>query len=531
MNRGQLILNFIQENLFYFVTILLLLSFPYSESLLSITVALLFLQLFITGNFKTKWKILLTDRSVWALCSIFLIYLIGCIFCKDATTGWYELKKTVFWLIVPLGVALSGKLSEKRFWLLLLIFVFFVSVSTFIAAFKIVNQEQFHITNIRAASYVSHVSFSFQIILSIFILMYGLLKRPSIFHKIKPLFLITWGVWLVFFLILQKSLIGIISFYFSALIFGIWIIGQLKNVKQRIGLIVAAVTFSIIPFLYVGYVFYDFYKIKDIMPANEKMFTSNGNSYSFNTDIKQKENGHYVQWYICYNELEESWNQRSQLSLIDKDATGYQVYDTLIRYLTSKGLKKDAEGISSLTDLDIVNIEKGISNYIFVEKKYSLYPRIYQTIWEIDEYRNTGNPNNQSLSQRFEYIKAAIYIIRHNFWGIGTGNYKLEFANAYEQIDTKLDHEFRFHVHNQYLSYMVKFGIIGLILIVALITFSIYYKRQFRNILLMTLLVVLMVSSFGEAILETHVGLPFFLFFISLFLWHSPDDLKRSLSK
>jgi len=530
MNRGQLMLNFIHENLFYISTILLLLSFPYSESLLSIATGFLLLQLFFTEDFNTKWNILITDRSLWALCGIFFIYLIGCFFCKDASTGWYELKKTIFWLIVPLGVALSRKLSEKRFWLLLFLFVIFVTVSTIVATYKIINQEQFQITNIREASYVSHVSFSFQIILSLFILAYGWLKRPSIICRIKPIFLIAGGAWLIFFLILQKSLIGIISFYFSVLVFGIWIIGQVKFVRKRTILIITAISFSIIPFLYVGYVFYNFYTIKDVMPTYEKMFTSNGNRYSFNPENLQKENGHYVNWYICNKELEQLWNQRSQLFLYDNDATGYQVYYTLIRYLTSKGLKKDAQGVSSLTDQDIVNIEKGISNYIFVDKKYSLYPRIYQTIWELDEYRNTGNPNNQSLSQRFEYIKAAIYIIQHNFWGIGTGNYKLEYANAYDQINTRLDHEFRFHVHNQYLGYMVKFGIIGLILIISLVFYSIYHKRQFRNILMVTLLVVLMISSFGEAILETHVGLPFFLFFISLFLWHSPNDLTHSMS-
>ena len=101
----------------------------------------------------------------------------------------------------------------------------------------------------------------------------------------------------------------------------------------------------------------------------------------------------------------------------------------------------------------------------------------------------------------------------------------MEYAKAYEQIDTRLKKEFRFHVHNQYLSYMVKFGFPGFILIIAMITYAIYRKRKNMSVLLLTLLVVMIISNFGEAILETHVGLPFFLFFIALFLWHSPAKL------
>lgn len=531
MKGGNQIGTFLKNNLFYIFAILLLFGFPFSESLISIATVILFFQLFLTGRLSQKWEILKTDRSLWMISGVYLIYLIGFIFCRDLDTGLYELNKSIFWVIVPVGVALSSRLTEKRFWTLLLLFIVFVTVSTFIAAYKIVNAEQFHITDIRDASYVSHVSFSFQIILSFFVLVYSLLKRPFIFHKIKPAFIVVWGVWLIFFLLFQKSLIGILSFYLSALIFAFWIFGMLRKHWHRRALMISVITLSLVPFLYVGYVAGNFYKVKDKMPSESEMRTINGNKYSFNFDNKQKENGHYVEWFICKKELEEAWGRRSKLSLYDEDATGYRVYYTLVRYLTSKGLKKDAEGVQALSMQDISNIENGTSNYIFVKKRYSLYPRIYQTIWEIDEYRNTGNPNNQSLSQRFEYMKAAVYIVKHNFWGIGTGNFRLEYAEAYEQINTKLKKEFRFHVHNQYLSYMVKFGIIGLLLIIAMITYSIWNKHQFRNILLLTLLIVMVVSNFGEAILETHVGLSFFMFFISLFLWHSPADLTNSMNQ
>jgi hypothetical protein len=528
MKEGKQITVFFRENLFFLTALLVLVSFPFSESLLSISIGLLFLQIFLQENRSHQTEILKTDRALWALSGIFMFYLIGCFFCKDFATGLYELKKNVFWVIVPLGVALSARLKEKQFWQLMLAFVFFVTISTLIAAYKLFHLEELQIPDVRMVSYVSHVSFSFQIILSVFILLYGIIKRPIIFSKINPLILAGWGLWLLGFMVLQKSLIGILSFYLAAIIFMIWFVRQLKVRWQRIALMLLALSFTLLPFAYLGKLIMDFYTIRDTMPTPELSYTANGNKYSFDINNKQKENGYYVHWYLCKEELDLAWNQRSHLSITDRDATGYQIYYTLIRYLTSKGLKKDAFGVQSLTVQDVRNIEKGIANHIFYDRRYSLYPRVYQTIWEIDQYINTGNPNNQSLSQRFEYIKAAIYIIEHHFWGIGTGNFKQEFAHAYEQINTQLNEEFRFHVHNQYLSYMVKFGLIGLVLIISIFFYSIYYHRQFRNILMIILLSVLFVSNFGEAILETHVGLPFFLFFISLFIWHSPEELRKS---
>ncbi|MFA9392800.1 MAG: O-antigen ligase family protein [Prolixibacteraceae bacterium] len=528
MKGGKLIGKFLQENLFFIVAMLLLASFPFSESLLSITVSLLFAQVLFTGQFKEKWKLIRTDSSLRLLSGVYIFYLLGCLVCQDRATGLYELKKTIFWVLVPMGVALSSKLNEKRFWLLLLVLVVFVTIGTFITSYKIFNADAFHITDVRDASFISHISFAFQIIFSFFILLYGLIKRPFVFRKINRIIIVVWSIWFLVFLILQKSLLGILTFYFAALFFSFWIIRFVLQLKYKSLMTAAVIVFGFLPFMYIGWVVVNFYTVKDKWPNSAEQFTARGNEYSFKIEDKQKENGHYVNWFICKDEMEEEWNRRSSLGFEDRDSTGYRVYYTLIRYLTSKGLKKDAEGVQALSTEDITNIEKGISNHIFVDKRYSLYPRIYQTVWEIDEYRNTGNPNNQSLSQRFEYVKAALYIIKHNFWGIGTGNYKIEFADAYVQIDTKLNREFRFHVHNQYLSYMVKFGLMGLILIVSMISYAIYRKRQSHNILLSILLVMMVVSNFGEAILETHEGLPFFLFFIALFLWHSPASLFKS---
>lgn len=528
MGRKQLISNFISENIFFILSIILVISFPFSESLLSISTGLIFLQVLFSGNWKVKLEILKSEKALWALLGVFFIYLFGCLFCKDLTTGLYELKKTIFWFIIPIGVALSPKLSVKKYWILLTIFLSAVLIASFIATFKIIFSNYFNITDVRDASYVSHVSFSLQIIFSILILWYSAIKKSPVLGRIRSGFIIIWCLYLFVFLGFQKSLIGFISLYGSLIFFIFYLVRSITSRKRKYIAYIILVFIIIMPNVYIGWIAYRYFEIKDLKPEYE-LLTESGNVYSFDIQNKQKENGHYVYWYICNDELEKSWDKVSSVKINEKDASGYSIYNTLVRYMTSKGLRKDSAGVYALTSEDIINVKSGISNHIFVDKKFSIYPRIYQSIWELDTYFQTGNPNDQSLSQRIEFTKAAIYIIKNNLWGIGTGNFKIEFDNAYKNTNSKLDEKFRFNVHNQYLSYIVKFGIVGFLIIIFLLVYAIRIKKQSHNIFLILLLIIIGLSNFGETTLETHVGLPFFVYFLSLFLWHPQESLSQPI--
>ena len=517
----------ISDNLFFVLSIFFVLSLPFSESLLSITSALIALHIFFPVTFRQNFSRVKNNKALWALSAVFLIYLIGCLFCRNWSEGLYELKKSIFWIIIPLGVALTSKLSERKFWLILVVFISGVTLSTFITALKIAFPNLFEISDLRDASYVSHVSFSLQIAFSIFLLGYGYMKKVAFIKNINWPYILMWCLWLLAFLNFQKSLTGIIALLGSGIVFLSWYILNVGNKLLKTAGKTAIVAIVTIPFLYVLYVTYNFYHIKDELPDSE-ILTESGNKYTFNNHSKLTENGHYVYWYICYEELEASWNSIGTIKINENVAEGYDLATTLIRYMTSKGLRKDSAGVAALSKQDIKNIESGIANYIYYEKRFSIYPRIYQSIWELDRYVKTGNPNDQSLSQRIEYMKAALFIIKNNFLGIGTGNNSEKYREAYLKIDTQLDKQFQFMAHNQYLSYVVKFGLFGLILIIFLIYSAIKSEKQTKNFLIVLLLLIIGLASMGETTLETHIGLPFFLYFLSLFLWHSPVSQIKS---
>jgi O-antigen ligase len=134
-------------------------------------------------------------------------------------------------------------------------------------------------------------------------------------------------------------------------------------------------------------------------------------------------------------------------------------------------------------------------------------------------YSITGDPSYQSFSQRIEFAKAAITIIKKNFWfGVGAGNWKEEFKQAYISSNSKLDQVLYASSHNQYLNYMVKFGLIGLLVIMFFIIYPVIKNKSYHDPLFLIFLVFLFFANFADSNFETHMGSSFFLFFYCLFV-------------
>ncbi|HOO83638.1 MAG TPA: O-antigen ligase family protein [Prolixibacteraceae bacterium] len=511
----------------YFVVIAFLFGLLFSESVLSISSVLLLLLALLNGRFKDKIQFVKREKTIWAFAAIYLFYVVGMFFTNDFQLGLWELKRYLFWATIPLSVALIPNVDEKKVWNLLLVYVVMVFLATVHTGSRIVFSDYFQIDNVRYAAKIPHVSLSIQVVFAIFILLISKIIKTPVLGQINKWIVAGLILWLFAFLGFQKSLNAVLAFYVTGIIFIVWFFKR-NNFPKVVWLLLLFYVLS--PFAYVGNVAFHFFNFKEKKP-DYSLKTESGRSYTFQTDKYETENGYHVYWYICNAELFSEWNRISDVKIDGIGASGEKIYDTLLRYMTSKGLKKDSVGIVSLNSTDIKNIQSGIANTIFVKHKYSIYPRIYETIWEINKYMHTGNPNNQSFSQRIEYFKATLYIVKNNFWGIGTGNFKSAFDDAFVKIDSKLKPELRNYVHNQYLNYLVKFGFLGFLLIIGLLSMTLFKKNQFKNVLSIVLISIVGVTCMGETTLETHIGLHFFLFFISVFMYHSPKLLVNSFIK
>jgi len=255
--------------------------------------------------------------------------------------------------------------------------------------------------------------------------------------------------------------------------------------------------------------------------------TALGNDYWHDTIHNPIEDGKYVGLYYCRKELQEAWSQRSNLPLQGMALNGGNLEATLARYLTSKDLRKDYEGVMALTDEDIRNIEQGVANYNNW-KHPGLHARLSSTLFEYGLYRKYNNPNGGSLSQRIEFTRASFHIIRQHPWfGVGTGDVPQEFSQAYNEIHSPLKEEFRFRAHNQYLAIAVAFGLVGLAFFLVVLLYPYFSSKKHRTYLYTVFLCIILLSMFPEDTLETQAGASLFAFFEALFI-SLPSPSQRS---
>jgi hypothetical protein len=265
-------------------------------------------------------------------------------------------------------------------------------------------------------------------------------------------------------------------------------------------------------------------KVEPVDFATLEQKTAQGNDYWHDTIHNPVEDGKYVGLYYCRKELQEAWSQRSRMTFEGTTENGENLEATLARYLTSKDLRKDAQGVMTLTDEDIRNVEQGVANYNNWRHP-GLRARLSATLFEYNLYRRYDNPNGGSLAQRIEYTRASFHIIgQHPWFGVGTGDVPQAFAQTYAEIQSPLKEEFRFRAHNQYLAITVAFGLVGLAFFLFVLLYPWCASRKHHTYLYMVFLTIMLLSMFPEDTMETQAGATLFAFFVSLLLFAQPHS-------
>jgi hypothetical protein len=132
--------------------------------------------------------------------------------------------------------------------------------------------------------------------------------------------------------------------------------------------------------------------------------TALGNNYKHDTLSLGVEDGKYVGLYLSTNELRTAWNKRSSFDFDGNDQNEQLIKYTIIRFMTSKDYRKDAEGVNKLTDKEIKAIERGIANINYIQSpnlKTRISPRMCKTSW-----RPAQNSRSEACARRFWSVTA-----------------------------------------------------------------------------------------------------------------------------
>jgi hypothetical protein len=483
---------------------------PLNKVGLSITTLLLVLTTLLftpLSIYKSTFK---AFKSFQALIALLFIVLISLFWTNNLLEGLKFINLILPFFLIYIVFLINPVFGKNKMAIILNSFLASVILTTAINLINHYQRQDYFDYDMRDMSlFTSHIRLSLMVSISIVICLYYFLNQASKW-KWSYLLLI---LYFVFYTLRAEVISGYISTLIIILLGSMYWLSSYFS-KRKKAIILASfflISLSIVSFVLSNFVL----KVPETIVLTH---TKKGNKYWSDTLTTIYENNYPVNVNIQIDELKEAWSKRSSVSL-DSIAKNKNLFKwNLIRYMTSKGLNKDAEAVSKLSNQDIKNIENG---YVSILQLKNSFVVRFQTLKD-ELLSNQANPNGYTFLQRVEYWKAGLYILKNNvILGVGSGGAQKAFDTYYETTNSPLTSENRKQAHQQFLSIAVNYGIIGL-LIFTVFVFYIFKEANF-SIYAYLILTILVASFFTENTLETQVGATLVAFFAGLLVSFRPN--------
>jgi hypothetical protein len=507
--------------IFIFGLLLLVLGMGWGAFPLSLAEIIIGVNWIWEGNFKWKWQKIKSTDVFWALTAFYFFHLAGMLWSEDYAYAVKDIKIKIPLFALPLIFVSTKSLTAREWKLVLSVFVFAIIASTFWSMVFYFGWRPLKENDVRQISrFDSHIRFALKILMAVFISGWFAVQKTSAIQRIAW---IAAASWLIVFLFILSSLNGIVILVL--LLFALTVITLFRRQRKSPGLVflVFSMCVSVLVFVLVKREWNEFFTETEPMTADLTIKSPTGSEYYHEPGNTSRENGYLVWRFIAYGELAWGWNNLSEIKFDSLDKKGHPVKFTLIRYITSKGMRKDSLALAQLTKEDIQNIENSIPNYKLAGAS-RWRTRLYELFWEIDDYKRNGNVKGHSLMMKAEFWKAGWNIAKNNFViGVGTGDIQKAFNGEYEASGSPLKTEQdRRRAHNQFLETLATHGVIGLSLLLILLFYPVIYSRGLHW-LYTPFLVICIISMFTEDTLETQMGVSFFAFFNAFFIFLVPS--------
>jgi hypothetical protein len=461
------------------------------------------------------------NRPALIFSSLLLLHVIGLIFTVDFSYAFKDLRTKLPIFLLPLFISTAKPFNRKYFYSFLFIFIAALLVRTVLNAWSFFHENLVDIRN--ASKAISHIIIALLICFSIFSLGY-FIKKKRVFPVILKILFFLVIVWFLGYLILMQSLTGLIITLLTLVIFLFILIFRSRIWALKWTLLILILVCISGGILYFITILRDYQNVNPTDLTKLDQFTRRGNPYVHNIKDLSTENGNYLWIYIQWDELREAWGKRSNMPLDGLDRKHQQLLNTLVRYLTSKGERKDGDAVERLSDKEVIAIENGVANEIFTDH-FGIRGRIFEFLHGYEEYRDKGNPSGSTVMQRFEFWKASIGIIRENWLtGVGTGDMNEAFQQQYQKMHSKLAPDQRWRSHNQFLSIIIGFGIFGFLYFLFSILYPPYALGRFSDYFFLIFFIIAILSMIPEDTIESQAGVTFFAFFYSFLLFGRTEE-------
>jgi len=477
--------------------------------------ALFFLFKSIAGGFRDLYR----NKPALVFFSLFLLHLAGLIFTTDFDYAMKDLRTKLPLILIPLFLGTSKPLGRQLFNAYLFLFLLALLIGTLMYSWKIYHLKYIDIRDV--SRNVSHIILGLELALGLFIMAWFIVRRTFPLWS-KVLFVLV-SAWFIIYIFYSRSFTGLAVFAITAMILLPILVFRQKRPGLKILLAVMMTLVTAGAFFYVSRVVKEYYSVNPVDKTRLDSLSSRGNPYVHNRSSDWTENGNYLYLYCQFGELKDTWNKRSKISYDSLSLSGEKIEHTLIRFLTSKNLRKDADGVNALNDAELKAVERGIPNYLFLDQ-FSMRSRIYELLRGYEMYKRDSDPTGYTLMQRIEFWKASLGIIGGNWLtGVGTGDMNEAFQQQYIKMNSKLPPDQRWRSHNQFLSVFIGFGIVGLAWFLFALIYPALRLRGFSDYFFLVFIIIATLSMMTEDTIESQMGVTFFTFFYCFFLFGRKD--------
>lgn len=506
-------------NIYIFGLVLLAISLPLSKFTTSVS------QFIIVGNWllrpdlKSRLVSLKKNKAILVFLSFLLIYIAGLWHTSNFTYAINDLKTKLPLLLLPLVIGSSQKIEFRKAQIIGVFYILALLVSSGVSAYLFFTRYPQQIYNLRDISiFVPYISLSVQICIGISLLAYFALFQ-SRYKTILKLVAFVTVLWFASFLFILQSFTGLIIVFTLGLVFFVKAIRLIPGFWLKTSLSILIIGSFVSFAVYTGFEIINNNKVKESVETPKQTTTSKGNRYTHYTENPQMENGYYVHRYICEKELKEAWNLRSDIKYDSTDQAGHKIKYTILRYITSLGLRKDAEGVISVSSVDIQMIQAGYANCIF-KKKYSIYPKIYVALKQIENLQEGGSGRGNSVTQRIVAYQIGLDIISKNLlFGVGTGDIENEFENEYKKKYSDFLKYYDSVGVNQFMSTTVALGFTGLIVLLLALFYPIFMLQKQNDYFVWIMMAIFVLYMLSEEIFKFQTPTTLFAYFYSLFIF------------
>lgn len=460
------------------------------------------------GRWSDKWQRLRSSRLLHLYVAYCAVLAVAMAWTSNVGFGLHVLQVSLPLLVVPLVVLTSPAATGQARSTILWVYAMTVAVVAVIAVVRIATIEGLPYRD--AVPYISHIRFALNCCM-VAIICLGRMRR----HGAGRWAAAVLALFMVAFLVLLRSFTGLAVLALVSLV--------LTLVYARhwwsVGLWVVAAAVAAIA---VGHEVHSYYRLAPLAEQPLAELTANGRPYRHACD-GIIENGNYINNYICKEELQQEWEQRSALPYNSLTDEGYDVEPTLVRYLNALGLTKDSAGVAALTDKQIAAVERGVANPVY-EEGNQLRKMVYVLLFEREYYVHTNAVKGFTLIQRLELWGATLDVIGQHPWlGAGTGDAIDEMHLCLELSGSELSGTNK-HTHNQYLTLLAMTGGVGFAIVAFFAARAIVGSRSKRqsserrrrpSALMLAWALAAAISFLTEDTLDTLAGILFCTWFLA----------------